>query len=279
MRSDYPGLMPDWRYNQQISALRALTWAGRWTSTTSSSCSRARAHGLDGARGPGQRHVAAAEGLPHQPGRAEERAVGPGDHQAQPWQAGLRGHQAGPQLLGLRLPLVRARHGRGGLRGAAGAGRQPTPGTIWCETRCSPTPTPPRASRSTYENRRAIAALALYLERARPNVPTSTIALSSGKTLTVTGRPRRRKASIASDKPLEATVTGGPVGVRVAYQYVPATPGDKVTSLKQGFLVSRGATRLHADGSDRDPLRGQGGRDADAEGGRHPRDPRAAGER
>jgi uncharacterized protein YfaS (alpha-2-macroglobulin family) len=81
-------------------------------------------------------------------------------------------------------------------------------------------------------------------------VPNSTVALSSGKTLTVNGDTKTAKATIASEKPLEATVTGGPVGVRVAYKYVPSTPGDKVTSTQRGFLVSRGATHLHADGSD-----------------------------
>jgi uncharacterized protein YfaS (alpha-2-macroglobulin family) len=103
---------------------------------------------------------------------------------------------------------------------------------------------------STYENRRAIAALAIYLERAKPNVPNSTIALSGGKTLTVNGETKTAKTTLATEKPQEATVTGGPVGVRVAYKYVPATPGDKVTSTQKGFLVSRSATHIHADGSD-----------------------------
>jgi alpha-2-macroglobulin len=103
---------------------------------------------------------------------------------------------------------------------------------------------------STYENRRAIAALALYLDHAKPNVPNSTLALSSGATLNVNGDTKTAKATVPSEKPLEATVTGGPVGVRVAYKYVPSTPGDKVTSVQRGFLVSRSATHLHADGSD-----------------------------
>ncbi|HZI04422.1 MAG TPA: hypothetical protein VEZ71_10385, partial [Archangium sp.] len=103
---------------------------------------------------------------------------------------------------------------------------------------------------STFENRRAIAALALYLAKAKPAVPDTTVTLSSGAALKVNKDTKTARAEVASDAQLSATVKGGPVGMRVEAQYIPATPGDKVTPLKQGFIVSRGATWLHADGSE-----------------------------
>ena len=51
------------------------------------------------------------------------------------------------------------------------------------------------------------------------------------------------------DEPPQATVTGNPVRLRVAYTYLPATPGDKTEPQKAGFIVSRSATLVHADGS------------------------------
>ncbi len=102
---------------------------------------------------------------------------------------------------------------------------------------------------STFENRRAVAALALYMERAKPKVADTTVALSTGAKLKVNAEDKVARAQAVSDAPPSATVTGGPVGARVEYEYVPSTPGDQVKALPQGFLVSRGATHLHADGS------------------------------
>jgi hypothetical protein len=103
---------------------------------------------------------------------------------------------------------------------------------------------------STYENRRALGALALYMEKAKPQVPDTTVTLSSGANLRVNADTKTATTQVTGDAPLTATVKGGPVGVRVEATYVPATPGDKVTALKQGFIVSRNATWLHADGSE-----------------------------
>jgi hypothetical protein len=103
---------------------------------------------------------------------------------------------------------------------------------------------------STFENRRAIGALALYLAKAKPAVPDTTVTLSSGATLKVGKDTKTARAEVANDAQLSATVKGGPVGMRAEARYIPATPGDKVTPLKQGFIVSRGATWLHADGSE-----------------------------
>jgi uncharacterized protein YfaS (alpha-2-macroglobulin family) len=102
---------------------------------------------------------------------------------------------------------------------------------------------------NTQDNHRAIAALALYLEKARPAVPDTTVTLSSGTSLQVGRETKTAHAKVTGDAVLTATVKGGPVGLRLEARYVPATPGDQVTALKQGFIVSRSATWLHADGS------------------------------
>jgi hypothetical protein len=103
---------------------------------------------------------------------------------------------------------------------------------------------------STYENRRALGALALYLEKGKPAVPDTTVALSSGANLQVNADKKTASTQVAGDAQLTATVKGGPVGVRVEARYVPTPPGHQVTASKQGFIVSRGATWLHADGSE-----------------------------
>jgi len=104
---------------------------------------------------------------------------------------------------------------------------------------------------NTYENRRAVAALALYLERGKPQVPDTTVTLSTGGNLRVNADTKTARTQVAGDVPLaSATVKGGPVGVRVEARYVPSSPGHTVQPLKQGFIVSRSATHLHADGSE-----------------------------
>jgi uncharacterized protein YfaS (alpha-2-macroglobulin family) len=250
LRSDYSGLLPDWRYSQQVAALRSLAWAGALDehylidlfherklmdataladlASTMSTQPKIYRTNLDALKSELWDRVIIKlnRGKPTFEGIEQGRSY---------WGYGFLSSQ--PSMVAsvfealLRLDPEDSRHDL--MRDALLSYASPTQGF-----------------RSTYENRRAIAALALYLDRAKPNVPNSTIALSSGKTLTVNGTVKTAKATLASDKPLEATVTGGPVGVRVAYQYVPAQPGDQVTATQRGFLVSRSETHLHADGSD-----------------------------
>ena len=250
LRSDYAGLHPDWRFNQQVSALRALTRVGSLDehylvdlfhqrgrmdvmavadlATTMSMQPKAYATNLQALRGELWDRVI----IKLRNGKQVFEGIQPGRTS---WSYGFLSSQ--PAMVAaifealLYLDPADKRHEL--LRDALLATADPTQGF-----------------QSTYENRRALFALALYLDRAKPNVPNSTLALSSGKTLTLSNEAKTAKTTVASDKPLEATVTGGPVGVRVAYKYVPATPGDKVTATQRGFLVSRGATHLHADGSD-----------------------------
>lgn len=250
MRSDYPGLIPDWRYNQRVSALRALSWAGSMDEHYLIELFHEREHMDTMALAD----LASAMSLQPKVYRTNLDAL-----KSELWDRVIIKLSRGKQVFE-GIKQGRSYWGYGYLSS------EPAMVASVFEALLRLDPTDPRHDlvraallsyanatkgfASTYENRRAIAALVLYLERATPNVPHSTIALSSGKTLTVSGELKTAKASIASDKPLEATVTGGPVGVRVAYQYVPAAPGDTVTSIQRGFLVSRGATHLHADGSD-----------------------------
>ncbi|MDY7233218.1 alpha-2-macroglobulin [Hyalangium rubrum] len=250
LRSDYGGLNPDWRFNQRVVALRALSHSGlldehylvdlfhqreRMDSmaladlaSTMSIEPKTYRTNLDSLKGELWDRVI----VKLRSGKQVFEGVKEGRSS---WSYGFLSSQ--PAMIAavfealLRLDPADPRHDL--MRDALLAQANPVQGF-----------------QSTYENRRAIGALALYLDRAKPNVPNSALALSVGKTLTVNSETKTARTSFASDKPLEATVTGGPVGVRVAYQYVPATPGDKVTSLQRGFLVSRSATHLHADGSD-----------------------------
>ncbi|WP_224360295.1 alpha-2-macroglobulin [Hyalangium versicolor] len=250
LRSDYAGLLPDWRYNQQVAALRALSWAGMADehylvdmfhqrermdvmaladlASTMSRDPKTYRTNLDALRSELWDRVIIKlnRGKPTFEGIQEGRSY---------WGYGFLSSR--PAMVAsvfealLRLAPDDTRHDL--MRDALLSYANATQGF-----------------QSTYENRRAIAALALYLDHARPNVPNTTIALTSGKPLTVNGDVKTAKVTLATDKPQEATVTGGPVGVRVAYKYVPSTPGDKVTSQQRGFLVSRSETHLHADGSD-----------------------------
>ncbi|WP_224249316.1 alpha-2-macroglobulin [Hyalangium gracile] len=250
LRSDYAGLLPDWRYNQQVAALRALAWTDKLDehylvdlfqqrermdvmaladlASTMSREPKIYRTNLDALKGELWDRVIIKlnRGKPTFEGVKAGRSS---------WGYGFLSSQ--PSMVAavfealLRLAPEDSRHDL--MRDALLSYASPTQGF-----------------QSTYENRRAIAALALYLDRARPNVPNTTVALSSARPLTVNGDVKSAKVTMATDKPQEATVTGGPVGVRVAYKYVPATPGDKVASTQQGFLVSRSETHLHADGSD-----------------------------
>jgi uncharacterized protein YfaS (alpha-2-macroglobulin family) len=250
LRSDYAGLLPDWRFNQQVSALRALSWAGAMDEHYLVELFHQRRH-MDAMA---MADLASAMSLQPKVYRTNLDAL-----KTELWDRVIIKLSRGKQVFE-GIKNARSYWGYGYLTS------EPSTVAAVFEAllRLDPGDTrhdlvrdallsyanATQGFQSTHENRRAIAALALYLERAKPQVPNSTLALSSGKTLTVNGETKTAKATVASDKPLEATVTGGPVGVRVAYQYVPSTPGDKVTSTQQGFLVSRSATHLHADGSD-----------------------------
>ena len=108
---------------------------------------------------------------------------------------------------------------------------------------------------TTHDNRRALAALAAYLEKATAgkNAPVSvSFELAQGavpKAVVLDDAHPAARRSLLAEKPPRLVTTGGPVGVRVAYSYVPETPGDRVTPRKDGFVVARSLTWLHAGNS------------------------------
>ncbi len=249
LRSDYPGLLPEWRYNQQTEALRALTRVGSLDEHYLTDLFQLR----------GRLDVTSLADL------ASTLSTRPAVYRTnldalreELWDSVIiKLHQGKPVFEGIRWR-------RTAWSGGYLATEASTVAAVF-EALLHLSPADPRldllrdallsyasAERgfgSTFENRRALAALLLYLERAKPNVPDTTVALSSGAKLRVNADTKTASIQVANDAPLSATVTGGPVGARVASSFVPATPGDQVKSRQQGFLVSRGATHLHADGT------------------------------
>ncbi|MFT3841663.1 MAG: alpha-2-macroglobulin family protein [Myxococcaceae bacterium] len=101
---------------------------------------------------------------------------------------------------------------------------------------------------STHDNRRAIAALAAYVEKAGGKGVRSSVTFPGAPSAELDDSKRAARRTVSSGEAPLVTVSGGPVGVRVAYAYLPETSGDKVTAKKDGFVVSRSLTWLHPDG-------------------------------
>lgn len=102
---------------------------------------------------------------------------------------------------------------------------------------------------STYDNRRAIAALGTYVLRSNAPGPSISVSIPGAQTLGLEGKRVAGRRVLEGDAPATVTVSGGPVGARIAYQYVPKATGDQVTEKKSGFIVSRSVTRMPLDGS------------------------------
>ncbi len=251
LRSDYPGLVQEWRYSQQTAALRALARVGALDEHYLIDLFQLRER-LDI-----QSLADLASTMSTQPSRYSSNLE---VLRKELWDSVIiKLNKGKPVFEGLKWR--RAAWGYYGFLST-----QPSSVAAVFEALVRIDPTNERLDQvrdallsyasaelgfgSTYENRRALAALAVYLEKAKPAVPDTTVSLSSGKNLRVNADTKTASTEVAGDAPLSATVKGGPVGVRVEARYVPATPGDKVEPLKQGFIVSRNATWLHADGSE-----------------------------
>jgi alpha-2-macroglobulin len=102
---------------------------------------------------------------------------------------------------------------------------------------------------STYDNRRAIAALGTYVSRANAPGPSISVSLPGAQALGLEGKRIAGRRVLEGDQATTVTVSGGPVGARIAYQYVPKATGDQVAEKKSGFIVSRSVTRMPLDGS------------------------------
>ncbi|MBX7097025.1 MAG: hypothetical protein K1X89_04860 [Myxococcaceae bacterium] len=107
----------------------------------------------------------------------------------------------------------------------------------------------PRGFGSTYEHRRAVAALGAYLERSRVSQPQVHVTVPGAAEVALDESKKAARRTVAGADPLSLTVSGAPVSARVAYSFLPQAPGDQVTPRKSGLLVSRSLTWLHPDGS------------------------------
>ncbi len=102
---------------------------------------------------------------------------------------------------------------------------------------------------STYDNRRAISAFALYLEKGTTNGGKSTVTLSGLPEVVLDDVKKAGRRMLDSDQVPTVSVSGGPVGARMQVKYLPLQPGDQAEAKKQGLIVSRSLTRYPADGS------------------------------
>ena len=102
---------------------------------------------------------------------------------------------------------------------------------------------------STYDNRRAISAFALYLEKAQTGKGKSTITVSGMPDVVLDDAKKAGRRITESEQVPTITVSGGPVGARMQVKYLPLQPGDQAEAKKQGLIVSRSLTRYPADGS------------------------------
>jgi hypothetical protein len=251
LRSDFAGLEPDYRFNQQAAALRALTAVGELDEHYLLELYHHRARidlvsladlGLAMVRQP-EKFRANLEAL-----RADLwKSVVFKLHQGKPVYEGLSWRRAAwtGAYLGSRtstlaavfegLARLDATHERlallrDALLAAAVGGR---------------------GFGNTQDNWRAILALAAYLERGPAAGVRARVELGGGGgALALDDQVRVARLRLRSDQPVRLGVQGGPVGVRVRGRFMPEAPGDSVEPLRKGFLVSRGGSVLPADGSE-----------------------------
>ncbi|MBI3181215.1 MAG: hypothetical protein HYZ28_03630 [Myxococcales bacterium] len=251
LRSDYPGLLADYRYNQQSSALRALSRLGEVDEHYAIDLFHRRAEmdptsGADLAVAMSAQPAVFRKNLEALKGElwdsviiklARGKPVFEGiKRQRRSWGYGYLGSDPSTVAAVFESLLVLdpadQRHDlmRDALLSYGSADR---------------------GFGSTFDNRRAMAALALYLERSRTSQKRATIALSpAGGDLYLDEGKKVVKRSFQHDGPVTVRLSGGPVGLRGSYRYLPDAKGDEAQALKQGFIVSRNATVIRAGGGE-----------------------------
>ena len=101
---------------------------------------------------------------------------------------------------------------------------------------------------STWDNRAAIEAIVAYLDVADPKGQDSVLRLGKER-FSLDGTTKLVRHIDDSGAALTASATGVPVQARVAWRYLPQTPGDRLPAVKEGFLVQRSMTVYPIDGS------------------------------
>ncbi|MHB8872287.1 MAG: alpha-2-macroglobulin [Myxococcaceae bacterium] len=250
LRSDYPGLIAEYRYNQQTAALRALTRIGQVDEHYLIDLYHHRAE-MDPAS---EADLATAMSVQPAVFRTNLTAM-----KGELWDSVIVKLVKGKQVF-QGIKKARPTWGYGYL------GSTPSTVAAVFESLLVLDPTDPRHDLmrdallsygsasygfgSTYDNRRAVMALGTYLERAKTSQKRATLSLGAHGDLYLDEGKKVAKKTVQLDTPATVSVSGGPVGVRVSYSYLPDAPGDKAPALKSGFIVSRNATYLHADGSE-----------------------------
>ncbi|MCA3011799.1 MAG: hypothetical protein INH41_05290, partial [Myxococcaceae bacterium] len=102
---------------------------------------------------------------------------------------------------------------------------------------------------STYDNRRAISALGVWLDTGQAGTPKSTVTVAGQAELVLDDAKKAGRRVVEGEKAPTVTVGGAPVGARLQVTYLPLQPGDKAEAKKEGLIVSRSLTRYPADGS------------------------------
>lgn len=109
--------------------------------------------------------------------------------------------------------------------------------------------TPQQGFGTTADNRRAISAFALYLEKATTPQPRVSVSVGAAPQLVLDESKKAGRRQLDSDVPSAVTIAGGPVSARVQVSFLPKQPGDRAEPMKQGLIVTRSLTRYPADGS------------------------------
>jgi uncharacterized protein YfaS (alpha-2-macroglobulin family) len=251
LRSDFPGLIPDYRFAQQTSALRALSRTGQHDEHYAIALYQSR----------DQMDITSKAEL------AALLATQPATYKAN--LSALKGEL----WASVVTQLFQGKEVYKGLKdsrrvwGHGYLGSSTTELSAVLEALLSLDPSnekhallrdallaaghPGRGFGSTHDNRRALQALGQYLNKAKHPIVRATVALAGPDgNLQMSVDEKRKAARLTSraDVPLTATVSAE-VGARIAYTYLPATPGERTPPLKQGFLVSRSATLIKGDGS------------------------------
>ena len=260
LRSDYAGLLSGFRYNQQTAAIRALAADGQLDEHYLIELFHSRRQ-MDTAS-----LADLATAMSGDPGVFKVNLASLKDEL---WDAvTIKLHRGQPVFAGLNARRV------GWGDGFLGSGTATLATVFESLTRLDPSDprheilrdalislgTASNGFGSTYENRRVLQALSSYLERAKVSGVDRKVELPGHGELVLDDAHKVVTKVVQQDLPLVAVVSGGEVGARIEYQYLPDASGDQVEPLKNGLIVSRSATHLKGDGSlvgNIEELRGQ----------------------
>jgi hypothetical protein len=250
LRSDFPGFLADYRYNQQASAARALTLAGAMDEHYLIDLYQHRTDldlvsMADLARAMSLKPELFKKNLAALREDLWERVV-------------FKLHNGKPVFTGMRW--WRPNWGYGYL------GSSTATLAAVLESLFILDPANPKLSQlrdglialasagggfgSTHDNQRAIQALVTYLLHAQQEQVQAKVTVPGDGTLALNREVKVARAEVKSGDPLKLKVeTDAELGVKVRYSYLPETPGDAAVALGQGFIVERGAVVVHADGA------------------------------